>query len=130
MKSLILLLGLTLLLTGCGNETTTEGQSTSKSPELSRRDFLQGRFVTAGAVAGVGLGGFYFGYNSAIGSPVRVGVIGTGDEGNVLIGAFKARIRRGQGYCRHPPLQPVPCFSRRLDEQGQQAIVAAGPFLG
>jgi predicted dehydrogenase len=39
-------------------------------------------------VAGVGLGGFYFGYSTAIGSPVRVGVIGTGDEGSVLIGAL------------------------------------------
>ena len=58
------------------------------SLEISRRDFLRAG-VTAGAVAGVGLGGFYFGYNSAIGSPVRVGVIGTGDEGSVLIGALK-----------------------------------------
>ncbi len=59
----------------------------SDSPEVSRRDFLKAG-VTAGAVAGVGLGGFYFGYNTAIGSPVRVGVIGTGDEGSVLIGAM------------------------------------------
>ena len=37
-------------------------------------------------MAGAGLGGFYFGYDAAIGSPVRVGVIGTGDEGSVLLG--------------------------------------------
>jgi len=60
----------------------------STSPDVSRRDFLKVG-VAAGAVAGVGLGGFYFGYNAAIGSPVRVGVIGTGDEGSVLIGALK-----------------------------------------
>ena len=63
-------------------------KSMSNSPEVSRRDFLKAG-VAAGAVAGVGLGGFYFGYNAAIGSPVRVGVIGTGDEGSVLIGALK-----------------------------------------
>jgi predicted dehydrogenase len=60
----------------------------SNFPEVSRRDFLKAG-VAASAVAGAGLGGFYFGYNSAIGSPVRVGVIGTGDEGSVLIGALK-----------------------------------------
>ena len=57
----------------------------SNSPEVTRRDFLKSG-VVAGAVAGVGLGGFYFGYSAAIPSPVRVGVIGTGDEGSVLIG--------------------------------------------
>ena len=40
------------------------------------------------AVAGGGLGAFYFGYEKAHGDPVRVGVIGTGDQGNVLIGAI------------------------------------------
>jgi predicted dehydrogenase len=59
----------------------------SNSPEVSRRDFLKAG-VAATAVAGVGLGGFYFGYDQAIGSPLRVGVIGTGDEGSVLIGAL------------------------------------------
>ncbi len=35
-----------------------------------------------------GIGGFYFGYGKALGNPLRVGVIGTGDEGSVLIGAL------------------------------------------
>jgi predicted dehydrogenase len=60
----------------------------SYTPDVSRRDFLKAG-LAAGALTGVGLGGFYFGYNSAIGAPVRVGVIGTGDEGSVLIGALK-----------------------------------------
>jgi predicted dehydrogenase len=60
----------------------------SNSSNVSRRDLLKAG-VAAGAVAGVGLGGFYFGYNAAIGAPVRVGVIGTGDEGSVLIGALQ-----------------------------------------
>ena len=35
---------------------------------------------------GAGLGAMYFGYDK-VADPVRVGVIGTGDEGSVLIGA-------------------------------------------
>src|SRR3989304_2283534 len=41
-----------------------------------------------GAAGSAGaLGGYYFGYKK-INDPLRVGVIGTGDEGNVLIGAL------------------------------------------
>jgi predicted dehydrogenase len=54
---------------------------------VSRRGFLKGS-VAAGVVAGGGLGAFYFGYGKAVGAPVRVGVIGTGDEGSVLLGAI------------------------------------------
>jgi len=53
---------------------------------VSRRDFLKG-VIAAGAVSGAGLGAMYFGYDK-VKDPVRVGVIGTGDEGNVLIGAI------------------------------------------
>jgi predicted dehydrogenase len=47
---------------------------------LNRRAFLKG---TAAAVPG--LGGLYFGYSALNGSPVKVGFIGTGDEGSVLL---------------------------------------------
>ena len=53
----------------------------------TRRDFLK-QGIMAGAVSGGGLGAFYFGYEASVPSPVRVGVIGTGDEGSVLIGAI------------------------------------------
>ena len=53
----------------------------------SRRDFLK-EGVLAGVVAGGGLGAFYFGYDKTLGDPLRVGVLGTGDEGSVLIGAI------------------------------------------
>ena len=54
---------------------------------LSRRDFLKSG-ITAGVVSGGSLGAFYFGYEASVGNPLRVGVIGTGDEGCVLIGAI------------------------------------------
>ena len=53
----------------------------------SRRDFLK-KGLLSGAVAGAGLGSFYFGYQSTINKPIRVGVLGTGDEGSVLLGAI------------------------------------------
>ncbi len=62
-----------------------EGEA--KVADVTRRDFLKAG-AAAGIVAGGGLGAFYFGYEKAIGSPVRVGVIGTGDEGSVLLGAI------------------------------------------
>ena len=52
----------------------------------TRRDFLK-KSLAATLVAGGSLGAFYFGYES-IKNPLRVGVIGTGDEGSVLIGAM------------------------------------------
>ena len=48
--------------------------------KYTRRDFVMGA-----AAAGTGLGALYFGYKKLSGDPVRVGFIGTGDEGNVLI---------------------------------------------
>lgn len=51
-----------------------------------RRDFLK-RTVAGGAALGAGLGAMYFGYSKPS-RQVRIGVIGTGDEGSVLIGAL------------------------------------------
>ncbi len=52
---------------------------------VTRREFLQ-NVIGTGAVSGAGLGAMYFGYGKKVNDPVRVGVIGTGDEGNVLLG--------------------------------------------
>ena len=54
--------------------------------EYTRRDFLKSS-IAAAAVAGGGLGAFYYGYEK-VKDPFRVGVIGTGDEGSVLLGAM------------------------------------------
>merc|ERR1712050_23059 len=65
------------------------GSNTAKTPSsaFSRRELLRGG-VAAGVVGGLGLGSVYFGYGSSLRDPVRVGVIGTGDEGGVLMGAI------------------------------------------
>jgi predicted dehydrogenase len=53
--------------------------------EFTRRDFLKGS-LAAGVAGGAGAGAYYFAYDK-VSDPVRIGVIGTGDEGSVLIGA-------------------------------------------
>ncbi len=53
---------------------------------MHRRDFLV-RSIAAGGMAAAGVGAIYFGYQKPR-NPVRVCIIGTGDEGNVLIGAL------------------------------------------
>lgn len=63
------------------------GDAMALGGEMNRRSFIK-RGVLAGAVGGGSLGAFYFGYQAAVSDPVRVGVIGTGDEGSVLIGAI------------------------------------------
>lgn len=55
--------------------------------DFSRRDFLK-TSATAVLVSGGSLGAFYFGYEASLEKPVRVGILGTGDEGSVLIGAI------------------------------------------
>jgi predicted dehydrogenase len=54
---------------------------------FNRRDFLKG-VVGAGIVSGAGLGSTYFWkQDQKLSSPVRIAIIGTGDEGGVLINA-------------------------------------------
>jgi predicted dehydrogenase len=51
---------------------------------LNRRDFMKG-MLAAGAVLPVSAAA-YFGYKKLHGTPVKVGLIGAGDEGGVLVG--------------------------------------------
>lgn len=54
----------------------------------TRRDFLKKGIAATVGVAAVGsMGAYYFNYEK-ISEPLRIGLIGTGDEGNVLIGAL------------------------------------------
>ncbi len=65
-------------------DRTTGKNNFDEAVGFTRREFMQG-IVAAGAVSGGGLGAMYFGYEK-VNNPVRIGIIGTGDEGNVLIG--------------------------------------------
>lgn len=76
-----------MYLTPEEKEIGKENFNTAVAWGLSRRDLLKGT-IAAGLVTGAGLGTFYYGYGKSLDKPLRVGVIGTGDEGNVLIGAI------------------------------------------
>jgi len=52
-----------------------------------RRDFLL-KAIRQGITSRGGLGPYYFHYGKSVPEPLRVGVIGTGDEGGVLLGAI------------------------------------------
>ncbi len=71
-------------------------QSPAAEP-FQRRDFLKG-VIGVGAAAGLTTGCKYFGY-TPIGDPLRVAVIGTGDEGGVLIGAINPDYVRVVSIC-------------------------------
>ena len=64
--------------------------------KMNRRGFLA-TSVAAGVV-GAGIGGMYYGYGKPD-RPVRVCVIGTGDEGNVLIGAINPDFVEVKSIC-------------------------------
>jgi predicted dehydrogenase len=58
--------------------------------KLIRRDLLK-KAIKTDVKSGGGLGPLYFHYDASISEPVRVGVIGTGDEGSVLLGAINPK---------------------------------------
>ena len=63
-----------------GKENFTGAVHAMNSANVTRRDLMK-----AAAAGGVGLGAAIAGYHELKGNPVRVGVIGTGDEGSILI---------------------------------------------
>jgi predicted dehydrogenase len=64
-------------------------QNFDEATGSTRREFLQTTILVGGATATVGLGAKYFGYEPlTTDDRLRVGIIGTGDEGGVLIGAI------------------------------------------
>src|SRR5262245_42511379 len=68
-------------------QRTIGKQNFYESLGTTRREFLAGT-VAAAAVGGAGLGAMYFGYGATVEKPLRIGIIGTGDEGGVLIGSL------------------------------------------
>jgi predicted dehydrogenase len=64
-------------------------QNFDEATGTTRRDFLKGSVLAAGIAGTAGVGAAYFNYTPlSVDQRLRVGVIGTGDEGGVLIGAL------------------------------------------
>jgi predicted dehydrogenase len=63
-------------------------QNFNEAVGTTRRTFLQDIGIIGGTAAVAGLGAKYFNYGPKLDDRLRVGVIGTGDEGNVLMGAI------------------------------------------
>ncbi len=63
-------------------------QNFDEAVGTTRREFLQDIGIIGGTAAVIGLGAKYFNYGPKLDDRLRVGVIGTGDEGNVLMGAI------------------------------------------
>jgi predicted dehydrogenase len=66
-------------------EQKEAGQKSYADAVVSRRGFMKGFLAAAGAAAVV-TPAAYFGYKEWAGRPVKVGLIGAGDEGGVLAG--------------------------------------------
>ncbi len=64
---------------------------------MNRRDFLVSS-IAAGGMTAAGMGAMYYGYQRPQ-QPIRVSVIGTGDEGNVLIGALNPEYIEVKSIC-------------------------------
>ena len=66
--------------------------------------------IAAGGVTAAGVGALYFNYGRPA-NPVRIGVIGTGDEGNVLIGAINPNYVEVKAICDIQTLKRFPSLS-------------------
>ena len=91
--------------------------------EVTRREFLQSG-VAAGAVAVAGTGAFYLGYGKALGRPVRVGVIGTGDEGSVLIGALNPNFHEVKAICDIRPYNRYRAFHGEIGQPARPGLMS------
>jgi predicted dehydrogenase len=92
--------------------------------QYKRRDFLKG-VIGVGATAGLTTGCKYFGY-TPIGDPLRVAIIGTGDEGSVLIGALNPDYIKVVSICDIRPFNIHRAFH---GDWASDAAVAARPGL-
>ncbi|MEX0612492.1 MAG: Gfo/Idh/MocA family oxidoreductase, partial [Pirellulales bacterium] len=63
-------------------------QNFDEAVGTTRREFLQNVGIVGGTAAVAGIGATYFNYGPKLDDRLRVGIIGTGDEGGVLIGAL------------------------------------------
>ncbi|RIK72425.1 MAG: gfo/Idh/MocA family oxidoreductase, partial [Planctomycetota bacterium] len=88
----------------------------------TRRDFLKGTVLAAGT-ASASLGAMYFGYGGSVDKQLRVGIIGTGDEGSVLIGALNP------DYIDVVAVADIRPYNQHRAFHGDQDNLAARPGL-
>ena len=106
-------------------EQKAVGKENFLNAAISRRTFFKHSAV-AGAVAGGSLGAFYFGYQASVSNPVRVGVIGTGDEGSVLIGAINPQFIEVKSIA---DIRPYNVYRAFHGDWYSEAALAARPGL-
>ena len=87
----------------------------------NRRDVLKG--LLAGTVAAGSLGAMYFGYGAKVEEPLRIGIIGTGDEGSVLIGALNPE------YLDVVAIADIRPYNQHRAFHGDQDNIGARPGL-
>ncbi len=92
--------------------------------EVHRRDFLK-QAMLASTVAVGGAGAMYFGYQQPQ-RPVRIGIIGTGDEGNVLIGALNPDYVQVVGIAE---IRPSSIHRAFFGDYSSESALAARPGL-
>lgn len=79
--------------------------------ELTRRGFMKSMVAAGGAVAIAGPAAF-FGYQSFEGKPVKAALIGTGDEGTVLIGEHNPKFLEFIAVCDIRPSNQKRAFEK------------------
>jgi predicted dehydrogenase len=88
----------------------------------SRREFFA-TALASGAAITAGVGAVYYGYDRKLGDPLRVGIIGTGDEGSVLIGALNP------DYVQVKAIADIRPYSIYRAFHGDQGALDARPGL-
>jgi predicted dehydrogenase len=88
-----------------------------------RRDFLLAG-VRDGIASRKGMGPYYFGYGKSVNEPVRVGVIGTGDEGGVLIGALNPAFIEVKAICDIRPYNRFRAFHGEIGQAARPGLMS------
>lgn len=89
--------------------------------DLNRREMMMG--LAAGTIAAGSLGAMYFGYGAKVEEPLRIGIIGTGDEGSVLIGALNPE------YLDVVAIADIRPYNQHRAFHGDQDNIGARPGL-
>jgi predicted dehydrogenase len=87
------------------------------SSELTRRGFMKSMATAGGAVAVASAAG-YFGYQKINGHPVKTALIGTGDEGGVLVGEHNPEFLELVAVCDLRPSN----VKRVFDGEGKESM--------